>query len=87
MAKITTWLSTIHALLTSLPQNGYHNISRVVQPQMRSICEVLQAGSSTSSGSSVMRTKTGLDLQGMKKGSAKQMGGARGLQSGAMAVR
>jgi len=58
MAKITNWLSTLHAFLTALPQNGYHNISRVVQPQMRSICESFQANS--------LRSKSGIELQTMK---------------------
>jgi hypothetical protein len=43
MARLTNWLSTLHAFLTALPQNGYHNISRVIQPQMRSISESLLA--------------------------------------------
>lgn len=58
MARITNWLSTLHAFLTALPQNGYHNISRVVQPQMRSICESFQANP--------LRSKSGIELQSMK---------------------
>jgi hypothetical protein len=53
MARLTNWLSTLHAFLTALPSNGYHNISRVIQPQMRSISESLLArpsGSATRRG-------------------------------------
>ncbi|ETN41273.1 uncharacterized protein HMPREF1541_03208 [Cyphellophora europaea CBS 101466] len=58
MARITNWLSTLHAFLTALPQNGYHNISRVVNPQMRSICESFQANS--------RRAKDDIELQLLK---------------------
>lgn len=65
MAKITNWLSTWHAFLTALPQNGYHNLSRVVQPQMRSICESFQATSLRSSN------KSDIELQALKPRSRK----------------
>jgi hypothetical protein len=58
MARITNWLSTWHAFLTALPQNGYHNLSRVVQPQMRSICESFQAKS--------LRSKADIQMQTFK---------------------
>ena len=43
MAKIAQFFSYLHQVLISVPTNGYHNISRVVNPQMRSICESFQA--------------------------------------------
>lgn len=58
MAKIANWLSTWHAFLTALPQNGYHNISRVVQPQMRSLCESFQATS--------LRSKSDIEMRPLK---------------------
>lgn len=39
MARISQFFAYLHSILISVPQHGYHNISRVVQPQIRSISE------------------------------------------------
>ncbi|RMD42390.1 hypothetical protein DV735_g2713, partial [Chaetothyriales sp. CBS 134920] len=55
MAKIFAYL---HHLFLSVPQHGYHNISRVVQPQMRSISESFQV-----QGLQLSPTKKSIGLQ------------------------
>ena len=55
MARIAQFFSYLHDILIAVPQHGYHNISRVVQPQMRSICESFQAN--TRMGMGLPRSK------------------------------
>jgi hypothetical protein len=46
-------LAYLHSLLTSIPQHGYHNISRVIQPQIRSLGEsIIATAPSRAKGSS-----------------------------------
>ncbi|KIV82122.1 hypothetical protein PV11_04252 [Exophiala sideris] len=42
---IPQFLACIHHFLIQIPQSGYHNISRLIQPQIRSLSEGLTAGS------------------------------------------
>ncbi|EXJ94604.1 hypothetical protein A1O1_03000 [Capronia coronata CBS 617.96] len=65
MAKISIFLGYLHALLIQVPQHGYHNISRVFQPQIRSLADSLTANTS--------RVGKEIELQSMKP---KQTGGA-----------
>ncbi|KIX00997.1 uncharacterized protein Z518_10063 [Rhinocladiella mackenziei CBS 650.93] len=46
MARIAAFFAYLHTLLIQVPQHGYHNISRVIQPQIRSISEGFIASSS-----------------------------------------
>jgi hypothetical protein len=43
MARLNQFFSYIHNLILHLPQNGYHNISKLMQPQMRCISESFTA--------------------------------------------
>lgn len=63
----TTVLSCLHNLLIQLPQNGYHNISRVVQPQIRSITESFVASSTRVAPG---MNKQDIELQSLKSGKA-----------------
>ncbi|KEF62872.1 uncharacterized protein A1O9_00845 [Exophiala aquamarina CBS 119918] len=60
MARIAQFFSYLHSILISVPQHGYHNISRVVQPQIRSISEsfTVRVGKDPS--------KSGIELQNLK---------------------
>jgi hypothetical protein len=49
MARLNQLFSYIHNLILHLPQNGYHNISKVMQPQMRCISESFTANPYVSS--------------------------------------
>jgi hypothetical protein len=50
MARLARFFAYLHSLVISVPQQGYHNISRVVQPQIRGLSEsFIQATSSSSS--------------------------------------
>jgi len=37
MARIAQFFSYLHSIMLQVPQQQYHNISRLVQPQIRSI--------------------------------------------------
>ncbi|OAP65399.1 hypothetical protein AYL99_01371 [Fonsecaea erecta] len=64
MGRFTTMiLSCLHNLLIQLPQNGYHNISRVMQPQIRNISESLTIANSTARRSAAARKENGIELQ------------------------
>ncbi|EXJ73647.1 uncharacterized protein A1O5_03409 [Cladophialophora psammophila CBS 110553] len=66
MGRFTTMiLSCLHNLLIQLPQNGYHNISRVVQPQIRSISESFTIATSASRRNAAARKEDGIELQPM----------------------
>ncbi|KIW68975.1 hypothetical protein PV04_04883 [Phialophora macrospora] len=60
---MTTILSCLHNLLIQVPQNGYHNISRVVQPQIRSLSDSFVASSSARPAAGM---KADIELQPMK---------------------
>ncbi|KIV96123.1 hypothetical protein PV10_00027 [Exophiala mesophila] len=62
MARITQFFSYLHSILTSIPQHGYHNISRVVQPQIRNISE-----SFTARGISRDPSTAGIELRELRK--------------------
>ena len=49
MARISALLACIHHFLIQVSQHGYHNISRVIQPQIRSISESFIASGARSS--------------------------------------
>lgn len=55
---IPQFLACIHHFLIQIPQSGYHNISRLVQPQIRSLSEGLTAGSN--------RVSKNMNLKSMK---------------------
>jgi hypothetical protein len=61
---MTTILSCLHNLLIQVPQNGYHNISRVVQPQIRSLSDSFVASSSVRPAAGMK--KGDIELQSMK---------------------
>ncbi|KIY03132.1 uncharacterized protein Z520_01599 [Fonsecaea multimorphosa CBS 102226] len=66
MGRFTTMiLSCLHNLLIQLPQNGYHNISRVVQPQMRNISESFTVANSTARRGAAARKGNGIEMQSM----------------------
>jgi len=58
MTRISTFFAYLHTLLIQVPQHGYHNISRIVQPQLRSISESILANSG--------RSKQDIELQTLK---------------------
>lgn len=58
MARISRFFAYLHSLLIQVPQHGYHNISRVIQPQMRNLSEGFTANSS--------RVNKDIELQPMK---------------------
>jgi hypothetical protein len=70
---LTTVLSCIHNLLIQLPQNGYHNISRVVQPQIRNISDSFVASSSMRTTAPGMN-KSDIELQSIRPKSAGSSG-------------
>ncbi|OQV02519.1 hypothetical protein CLAIMM_07706 [Cladophialophora immunda] len=64
MGRFTTMiLSCLHNLLIQLPQNGYHNISRVMQPQMRSLSESLTIANPAARRNAAARKENGIELQ------------------------
>ena len=63
---ITMILSCLHNLLIQVPQNGYHNISRVVQPQIRNISDGLTAASPLGRRVAHGTKDGGIELQNMK---------------------
>lgn len=75
MARIAQLFSYLHSVLTSIPQHGYHNISRVVQPQIRNISD-----SFTARGISRDPTTAGIELRELRKPAyrgAKETGKAK----------
>lgn len=44
MARTTSLLACLHSVIVQVPEHQYHNISRVMQPQIRSLCDGLMAG-------------------------------------------
>ena len=72
MARLSAWLACIHHFLIQVPQHGYHNISRVIQPQIRSISE-----SFIVSGS---RSNKDIELQPLKPKQPTSKGEATKMQ-------
>ncbi|KIW43261.1 uncharacterized protein PV06_04382 [Exophiala oligosperma] len=60
MARISRFFAYLHSLLIQVPQHGYHNISRVIQPQMRHLSEGFTANSSS------RMINKGIELRPMK---------------------
>ncbi|KIW50629.1 hypothetical protein PV05_09420 [Exophiala xenobiotica] len=58
MGRISQFFAYLHSILVQVPQHGYHNISRVVQPQIRSLSESFTASSN--------RISKDIELQPMK---------------------
>jgi hypothetical protein len=58
MARISQFFAYLHSILIQVPQHGYHNISRVIQPQIRSLSESFTASSK--------RSGKDIELQPMK---------------------
>jgi len=84
MGRFTTMiLSCLHNLLIQLPQNGYHNISRVVQPQIRNISDGFTAASPIGrrAGRGNMGRDGGIEMQSMKsKRQGQRDGNVAGMQ-------
>ncbi|EXJ88934.1 hypothetical protein A1O3_01998 [Capronia epimyces CBS 606.96] len=66
MARIATFLAYLHTLLIQVPQNGYYNISRLVQPQIRSIAESLTANTTNSGRGVGIGVGKEIEMQPMK---------------------
>lgn len=39
MARITEFFQYLHSIMLHIPQQQYHNISRLMQPQIRSLAD------------------------------------------------
>lgn len=59
MSRVSQFFAYLHSLIIQVPQHGYHNISRVVQPQIRSISESFLANPKSRAG-------TDIEMQAMK---------------------
>ncbi len=62
MGRFTTFLACLHNLVIQVPQNGYHNISRVVQPQIRSLSESFTISGGSGRTNTNTTTTTGKDI-------------------------
>ena len=80
----TTMLSCIHNLLIQLPQNGYHNISRVVQPQMRNISDSFVASSSVRAAAGMK--KGDIEMRSIKSKRPGTAAGGSKARNGEQAV-
>lgn len=84
MARITSILECLHTVAVQVPEHQYHNISRLMQPQIRSVCDSFKAaaGSEEQPMSSAMKRRTpattaAAEARNLQNGNGNGNGSAR----------